>query len=316
VTGVGVLDHRPNPTTDEIVALARRSEEAGADWLTLSDFSTWRDVWMMTTLAAQVTESMKIGPGVTNPYLRHPWHTVAALATLHDLSGGRAMLGVGAGGSALTDSGGIARGSAPQRVGDLIRLVRGAAGGAALDPATGHELGVPLPDTPVLVAGRKDGMLRCAGAHGDSALVFRIPQSDLARAVGVINDGALASGRTSGPDIVWCPLVAWDERIRPFLRAATVYSMLESPPELFERWGLDAETRGRIRSTVSSGGIAAAADMVPDVVAADIILPDADPASVAKIGRSVGATAIAIRNFDTEAVGVGVGWAREVASLL
>ena len=80
--------------------------------------------------------------------------------------------------------------------------------------------------------------------------------------------------------------------------------------------GLDAEIRGRIRSMVSSGGIVAAADIVPDAVAADIILPDADPASVAEIGRSIEATAIAIRDFDTDAIDVGVAWAREVASLL
>lgn len=316
MTGVGVLDHQPNPTTDDIVSLARRADAAGADWLTLSDFSTWRDVWMMTTLAAQVTDSIRIGPGVTNPYLRHPWHTVAALATLHDISGGRAMLGIGAGGSALTDSGGIARSSAPDRVADLIGLMRAAGDGVALDSATGHTLGIPLPDTPVLIAGRKDGMLRCAGAHSDWTLIFRIPQSDLARTIGVVHDGARAAGRSSGPEIVWCPLVAWDERIRPFLRTATVYSTLESPPELFERWGLDANIRRRIRSAVSAGGVAAAADMVPDVVAADIILPDADPAVVAEIGRSIGATTIAIRNFDTDAVEVGVAWAREVAALL
>ena len=110
--------------------------------------------------------------------------------------------------------------------------------------------------------------------------------------------------------------MAWDERIRPFLRTATVYSTLESPPELFERWGLEADIRRRIRSVVSAGGVAAAADMVPDVVAADIILPDADPAAVAEIGRSIGATTIAIRNFDTDAVEVGVAWARDVAALL
>lgn len=124
------------------------------------------------------------------------------------------------------------------------------------------------------------------------------------------------AGRESGPEIVWCPLVEWDERIRPHLRTACVYSTLESPPELYERWGLDADTRGRIRAVVSAGGTQAATDLVPDEVAADIILADPDPAAVAQIGRSVGATAIAIRDFDTDAVAVGIEWARDVASRL
>ena len=313
---VGVLDHKPNPSIDDVVGLARIAEAAGADWLTLSDFSSWRDVWMMATLAAQRTESIVIGPGVTNPYLRHPWHTIAALATLHDISGGRAMLGIGAGGSALTDSGDIGRDSAPERVAELVTRVREVSAGAALDPDTGHALAFPLPPTPVLVAARRDGMLRCAGAHGDTALVFRIPRSDLDRTIEMIRRGAEEAGRRSGPDIVWCPLVAWDERIRPYLRTATVYSTLESPPHLYERWGLDADLRGRIRAVVSKGGIAAAAELVPEPVVDDIVLPDPDPETVAAIGRSVGASTIAIRSFVAEAVPEGVAWARDVADRL
>ena len=316
MTHVGVLDHHFNPTPDQIIAEARSAEEAGADWLTVSDNSSWRDTWMMATLAAQVTESIKIGPGVTNPFLRHRYHTVAALATLHELSGGRAMMGVGAGGSALTDSGAVDRRSAPAQVTDLIALLRAVTAGSPLNEETGFKLDMDLPDTPVLVAGRKDGMLRCAGASGDWALVWRIPLSDLDRTVGVIRDGARQAGRRSGPDIVWCPLVAWDDRIRPFLRTATVYSALESPPDLFDRWGLDAEKRAEIRAAVASGGTPAAAALVPDSVVDDIVLPDPDPASVAEIGRTIGATTIAIRNFDTDTVGAGVTWAREVATLL
>lgn len=126
------------------------------------------------------------------------------------------------------------------------------------------------------------------------------------------------AGRESGPEIVWCPLVEWDERIRPHLRTACVYSTLESPPELYERWGLDTELRDQIRSAVSAGGTIAATGLVPDEVASDIILPDPDPdpATVAEIGRSVGATTIAIRDFDTGAVAVGIEWARDVASRL
>jgi hypothetical protein len=57
-------------------------------------------------------------------------------------------------------------------------------------------------------------------------------------------------------------------------------------------------------------------DHKPNPASGDIILSDPDPATVAEIGRSVGATAIAIRDFETAAVGVGVEWARDVASRL
>lgn len=313
---VGVLDHQLDPTPTQIVELARAAEAAGADWLTLSDLSSWRDVWMMTALASQATEQIRLGPGVTNPFLRHPFHTLAALATLHELSGGRAVLGIGAGGSALSDSGGVDRGAAPRAVADLITRLRAVTAGEPLDDASGFELGPDLPETPVLVAGRKDAMLRCAGRHADWALVWRIPLSDLERTVGMIRRGAEEAGRDEPPAIVWCPLVAWDDRIEPYLRTATVYSALESPPQLFERWGLDAGSRAQIREVVGRSGIEAAARLVPEPVVADLVLADADPAAVAEIGRSIGASSIAIRNFVIDAVPAGIEWAREVAARL
>lgn len=318
--GVGVLDHRLNPTMEQVETQARIAEAAGAGWLTISDNSTWRDTWILTAAAARVTDEILLGPGVTNPYLRHPFHTAAALATIHELSGNRAMLGVGAGGSALSASADVSRRDAPARVAELIDLVRRVASGGPLDPASGLSLdsgdGFEMATTPVMVAGRKDEMLRCAGAHGDWALMWRIPMSDLERVSGVIRDAAAAEERTSGPEIVWCPLVAWDERIRPHLRMATVFSALESPPELFRRWGLTAETRQEIKSVVMGHDIAAAASLVPDSVVDDVVLSDADPASVAEIARSVGATSIAVRNFDTAALDEGVKWARDVAAMI
>ena len=318
--GVGVLDHRLNPTVEEVEVQARVAEDAGAAWLGISDNFTWRDTWVMTAAAARVTERILVGPGVTNPYMRHPFQTVAALATIHDLSGGRAMMGVGAGGSALPASAGVSRRDAPARVADLIELVRRVAEGEPLHPETGrtlgNERGFALAPTPVLVAGRRDEMLRCAGAHADWALMWRIPLSDLERVAGVIREGAAASGRTEGPELVWCPLVAWDERLRPYLRMATVYSMMESPPDLYERWGVSAELREQVKSVAMARDIAAAAEMVPDSVAHDVMVSDSDPEAVAAIARGVGATSIAIRNFDTEVLADGVSWARDVADRL
>ena len=314
--GVGVLDHQQNPTLEDVLSAGRSAEEAGADWFTVSDNTTWRDTWMMSGALAGVTERILVGPGVTNPYLRHPFHTVAALATLHDISAGRAMLGVGAGGSLLTDVIGLDRSDAPTRVAELIELVRNVAGGAPLDEGSGRALNIDLPPTPVLTAGRKDGMLRCGGAHADSVLVFRIPMSDIDRVIGVIGSGASDAGRDKGPDIVWCPLVAWDERIRPHLRTATVYAALESPPELFDGWGVDPATRGEIRAVVHSKGLPAAAELMPDAIVDDIILADADPAAVAATAKRIGATRIAIRNFSNDALPTGVEWARAVTANL
>src|SRR5438105_8921141 len=113
---VGVISHLANPTFPQVRALARAAEAAGADWLGLPDAFWWRDTWLLLAEAARAAERIEIGPLVTNPYLRHPFHTTAALASLQDLAGQRVFLGVGGGGSEVSGAAGISRQDAPQRV--------------------------------------------------------------------------------------------------------------------------------------------------------------------------------------------------------
>jgi 5,10-methylenetetrahydromethanopterin reductase len=54
---------------------------------------------------AVVTDRLKLSTGVTNPLTRHPAVTAAAAATLQSISGGRAVLGIGRGDSALAHLG-------------------------------------------------------------------------------------------------------------------------------------------------------------------------------------------------------------------
>src|SRR5258708_14049414 len=132
---VGVISHLHNVTFGQVRGLARAAEAAGADWLGLPDAFWWRDTWLLLAEAARATERIELGPLVTNPYLRHPFHTVAALASLQDLAGERVFVGLGAGGSEVTGVVGISRRDAPARVGALSTLLRQVArDGRPLDP--------------------------------------------------------------------------------------------------------------------------------------------------------------------------------------
>ncbi len=96
---VGVIAHIDNPSLDEVRQLACTAEQAGADWLGVADAFWWRDTWLLLAEAARATARIRLGPLVTNPYLRHPFVTVSALASLQDLAGPRVFAGLGAGGS-------------------------------------------------------------------------------------------------------------------------------------------------------------------------------------------------------------------------
>src|SRR5258708_40118337 len=84
---VGVFSPLHNPNFAQVRELAVAAENGGADWLGLRDGFWWRDTWLLLAEAARVTERIEIGPLVTNPFLRHPFHTVAAVASLQDLAG-------------------------------------------------------------------------------------------------------------------------------------------------------------------------------------------------------------------------------------
>src|SRR5216683_3145290 len=155
---VGVISHLPNVTFDQVRELARAAEAAGADWLGLPDAFWWRDTWLLLAEAARATTRIELGPMVTNPYLRHPFHTVAAVASLQELAGGRVFVGIGAGGSELSGVAGVSRRDAPARVRALAGLLRTVADAQPLDAASGRRLEVPLRPTPVLIAGRGNGM--------------------------------------------------------------------------------------------------------------------------------------------------------------
>ena len=54
----------------------------------------------LLTLAADRTSTMKFGHFVTNPGTREPTVVASVYATLHDISGGRMVMGIGRGDSA------------------------------------------------------------------------------------------------------------------------------------------------------------------------------------------------------------------------
>lgn len=81
---------------------ARKVEADGWDGQMFMDSqSLSADPYVRMGVWAVATERLKLSTGVTNPLTRHPAVTAAAAATVQSISGGRAVLGIGRGDSAL-----------------------------------------------------------------------------------------------------------------------------------------------------------------------------------------------------------------------
>ena len=86
--------------------LARLIEDSGYDLLGVGDSqSVYREVWVSLTVCALASTRLRLGPTVTNPVTRHPAVTASAAASLDEVSGGRAFLGLGSGDSAVYNLG-------------------------------------------------------------------------------------------------------------------------------------------------------------------------------------------------------------------
>jgi probable F420-dependent oxidoreductase len=82
--------------------LVQAAEAAGFRYVWFGDSHLiWQEVSPYLTLAAMHSETLRVGPLVTNPVTRHPTVMASTMATLNELSNGRAILGLGRGDSAV-----------------------------------------------------------------------------------------------------------------------------------------------------------------------------------------------------------------------
>jgi 5,10-methylenetetrahydromethanopterin reductase len=167
---------------------AATAESDGWDGMLIPDTqSILGDVYVSLTSAALVTTSLQLGTGVTNPFTRHPAVAAAAIAGIQELSGGRAVFGVGRGDSALAHLGlAPAPPAVFERFLDQVqRYLRGDAvafeatdrvgmRGVEVLPVAGrpdsgklHWLNSTLPKVPVDVAATGPKVIALAAVHAD-----------------------------------------------------------------------------------------------------------------------------------------------------
>jgi 5,10-methylenetetrahydromethanopterin reductase len=78
----------------------------------------YRDPYAALALLARATTRVRLGVLATNPVTRHPAVTAGAILTIHEASGGRAVLGLATGDSAVRRVG-----ARPMKLADLERAV-------------------------------------------------------------------------------------------------------------------------------------------------------------------------------------------------
>jgi 5,10-methylenetetrahydromethanopterin reductase len=90
------------PEIGIVVAQAERAERLGWDGITFTDSQNLvGDPFVAVALAAAATQRLRFATGVTNAYTRHPAALANIAATVQETSGGRFVLGIGRGDTAM-----------------------------------------------------------------------------------------------------------------------------------------------------------------------------------------------------------------------
>ncbi|GID95943.1 TIGR03621 family F420-dependent LLM class oxidoreductase [Amorphoplanes digitatis] len=174
------LQAQPTSAADWL-DLARRAEEAGFDTLLAADHpGSCASPFVALAAAAAVTTRIRLGSNVSNAAVREPILLASDVATLDVISGGRAVLGLGAGHTpAEWEATGRTRPDVRGRVARCIAVAEATMALLAGEKVTadgpeltmsGAELTQPRPvqeRIPLTIGTANSRLLRWAGEHAD-----------------------------------------------------------------------------------------------------------------------------------------------------
>jgi 5,10-methylenetetrahydromethanopterin reductase len=275
-------------------------------WLTDSSLHA-RNCYCYLTLAAARSGRLLLGTAVTNPVTRHPAITAAAAATVDEISGGRMLLGIGAGDRPL-----LALGLRPSPLADLEaaitgirRLWRGEtvdlkAPGFRLD---GAHLRFPArPAIPVYLSASGPRTLELAGrvADGVILLVGLFPEA-LDWAIAQVQRGADQAGRPR-PHVAVFAYGAIDEDEDAALDSARSIAAWfpQTAPQICDLAGLPRHIADRVRAGYSGGEFqeaASAARLLPERFVRQVALSGNRQRAAQQIGNVAAAGADSVHVF-------------------
>jgi probable F420-dependent oxidoreductase len=242
--GVTVL---PDPPYARFLELMQLTEKHGFDYgWTYDSHILWQESYATFPLAADRTERLKLGHFVTNPGIRDATITASWYATMHDISDGRMVMGIGRG-----DSSRRVVGLKPVRVADFearCRMIKELMNGREVE-WNGKELKLDwvrseLPEIEMWIAGYGPKALAVAGRVGDGVIIQLADPQIIQWIMDTARKAAEEAGRDPGAlkCIVGAPSKVTDdlpqarEEVRWFPAMVSNHVM-----DLIEKYGFDSE---------------------------------------------------------------------------
>ena len=292
----------------EFREMAIETEHLGFDHLWLTDSSLHaRNCYAYLTLAAGATRALTLGTAVTNPITRHPAITAAAAATVDEISGGRFILGIGAGDRPL-----LALGSRPCTLATLRSAI-----GAIRDLWSGDRVSIQddgfrmddahlrfgaRADIPVYISASGPKTLELAGAIADGVimLVGLFPEA-LAWALEHVDRGAASADRARPHVAVFAYGAIDEDEDRALASARSIAAWFpQTAPGICRLAGLQDSLVEEVRASYAGGEFqeaAASAMLLPPDFVRKVALAGGPDQARERIGDVLDAGADSIHVF-------------------
>lgn len=308
-----------------IAEYIKLAESSGFDYAWVTDQFFYRDVFITLSLAASKTEKIKLCTGVVNPYTRHISALASAAATLNEVSDGRAILGIGAGGIELKSlnlptkkplkacretlqvANMLLNNETVSFDGELIKL-----DSTRISFKTEGRI-------PLYLGARGPLMFQLAGELADGAVTHGITENYLKFILKNVEKGR-KKGERSLREI---DIAAWvtgfsitnkPKIMRDKVRLSTVFAIAGTPKKAMEALNLDEKTVQSIAEALNKGELAQAANFITDeIIQAFSIIGSEDECRRA-IGRlrDNGVSQVIIRPIDAEIEDVIMEFGRKI----
>ncbi len=260
IRGLGwIEDHG----TSEVMALGRLVERAGFDQIwSGNDFL---DVGGMATLTAllMATEQVKVASGVFDPVTFHPGQLAQQASALQLLSGGRFILGIGAGSDAYYRKASIPHDKPVPRTREALSAIRSLTSGQEVrssyfsGPDAGlAELAFPVP-VPLYVGAMGPRLLEMAGRYADGVVSLCLPPGHVREVTHHVEKGAAAAGRSiADVDVaagIWCGVSDDPAESRALLRHQIALMSGSLSPDALAAEGLDPTEFAHVQQLLDRG---------------------------------------------------------------
>lgn len=266
--GIGI-NQTPGVKVQETVEICQEAERLGfrSCWAADQGLDT-RDIFVTLAAVAQKTSKLRLGTGITHPYTRHPAVTASAIASLDELSGGRAFLGISAGGADTLIPMGLKRPKPILATREMIQISRALFQNKPVNfegqmfQLNGARIDSGRDDIEIWIAGRGPQMISLGGELADGVLVDFIHKDFLQDFIDQINIGAQITGNK--PKLAYSTMIVTNDKALEEARPSMFYRLLEPPQNVREAINLTQADTDALRREFAIGGLAAAGKLIKD----------------------------------------------------